>query len=569
MTVRKPSYEAFCLALLLISSFLLKLHHLDHRALTYWDESFHAVVARNLLSHPLKPTLVDVPYLPNDHKDWTVTHIWLHKPILPLWQIALAYSVLGVNTLALRLPSALLSTGALWLTYGIGKNLLDSRAGVIAAALQAANPAIMSLVHGYLFSDHIDVALLFWVELGVYFLVRAMRTGSWCHVLLAGTTQGLAYLSKSYLAAIISGLAFTAWFLPVAGLMRREEFRLRIAHLLVLLGATLVTIAPWTLYSMVHYPQEFWHEHALVWKHLYSNVEIWRAPWDRLVFDYMVFLYDVFYTPVLVAGLVLWRQAFLQRHGGLVIVYAWAVGVLLPHVLAASKTPSATLIGMPPFFLLLGCLVSQGWRTQGWTLAAWFGIVAMSMLFPGAFKGWGVGYSDPPRFAGIMREALWVIWHVAGALGGVLLIAVAAHLWRAFFSAGLGRLKPMIQIGALGLAAAGTIILFFQAGVTAWRITEINRNEPTYADIAAFARKLPENAVLLFNGGEEGEYLLTMFLAKRTCYSLAGKNLDETAQAIQQRGGRAYIVSFQDLPLRVLYESKEDRRRIYEWAGTT
>jgi len=123
------------LGLMLLATFLLKLRHLDHTALNHWDEVFHAVVARNLLKHPLKPTLVDVPYLPFQGGHWDESHLWLHKPTLPLWQIALAFAVLGINTFALRLPSAILSTGAACLTYLIGKEVLDRRAALIAAAL--------------------------------------------------------------------------------------------------------------------------------------------------------------------------------------------------------------------------------------------------------------------------------------------------------------------------------------------------------------------------------------------------------------------------------------------------
>src|ERR1700676_3448114 len=138
------------LGLILLGTFLLKLRHLDHTGLTRWDEVFHAVVAQNVLKHPLKPTLVDVPYLPYDMTKWGENHVWLHKPILPFWQIALSFALLGVNTFALRLPSAILSTAAAWLTYLIGKELLDRRAALIAAALQAINPFLLTLVQGYL-----------------------------------------------------------------------------------------------------------------------------------------------------------------------------------------------------------------------------------------------------------------------------------------------------------------------------------------------------------------------------------------------------------------------------------
>src|SRR5687768_14125671 len=47
------------LGLVLWSTFILKLYNLDHTGLTRWDEVFHAIVARNAMKHPLKPTLVD------------------------------------------------------------------------------------------------------------------------------------------------------------------------------------------------------------------------------------------------------------------------------------------------------------------------------------------------------------------------------------------------------------------------------------------------------------------------------------------------------------------------------
>ena len=132
-TLWKLLLPPFLLAIILWSTFVVKLHNLDHTALRRWDEVYHAVVAKNVLKHPLKPTLVDVPYLPYDMKKWGENHVWLHKPILPFWQIALSFALLGVNTFALRLPSAILGTGAACLTYLIGKDLFDRRTALIGA----------------------------------------------------------------------------------------------------------------------------------------------------------------------------------------------------------------------------------------------------------------------------------------------------------------------------------------------------------------------------------------------------------------------------------------------------
>ena len=211
--------------MILCGSFLLKLHHLDHAAVKPLDEVFHAIVARNFLKHPLTPTLVDRPFLPYNRDDWLANHIWLHKPPMAMWQIAVSYAILGVGTLALRLPSAILSTLAAGLTYLIGVRLLDRTSALIAAALQAFNPVILMLTHGYVFSDHVDISLLFWTELSIYFLILAVPSfngGDFGEIsraakhrrfflILCGITQGLAFLSKTYPALIVTLLALVVF----------------------------------------------------------------------------------------------------------------------------------------------------------------------------------------------------------------------------------------------------------------------------------------------------------------------------------------------------------------------
>lgn len=162
---------------ILLSSGTLLLRHLGHRGLTYWDESFHAIVARNLTKHPLKFTLYDQPWLAYNYTDWGGNHIWLHKPPVPMWQICISYYVLGINAFALRMPSAIIGTIAVWLTYRIAADVFDRRAGVIAAFLQGFNPFLFASIHGYRYSDHIDITLLFWVEVSCWLLLRAIRTG--------------------------------------------------------------------------------------------------------------------------------------------------------------------------------------------------------------------------------------------------------------------------------------------------------------------------------------------------------------------------------------------------------
>ena len=110
--------------------------------------------------------------------------------------------------------------------------------------------------------------------------------------------------------------------------------------------------------------------------HLYKNVEGWGAPWDRVVFDYLIAIYGVFYTPVVVAALAMLGKTIAGRHMGLWLSYAWILGVMTPHLYAVSKTPSATVIAMPACFMLLGCLVAEASRGKVEPLAALAGILS-------------------------------------------------------------------------------------------------------------------------------------------------------------------------------------------------
>ena len=411
---QKWSFYNLSLFVIIISSSILKLRYLGHTALHSVDECCHALVAKNLLKHPFKPTLIDIPYLPTSVVDWGTNHVWLHKPVLGMWQIAGSYWLFGVSTWSLRFPSVILSAAAVWLTYLIGKELLSRQAGFIAATIQAFSPFMMRLIHGYQFSDAIDISLLFWTEFAIYFLIRAMHTGRSWHIVLAGFGQGCAFLSKSYLALIVTGLAITAWIAPMLGMGRSDQHQIRGRYILDMTGAFLLTALPWTLWIAIRFPAEFQHEHLYIWLHLTSNIEKWGAPWHKVILDYGPMMYGVFYVPVCIAVLILFVKLFSEENIGLTLTYAWGFGVLIPHLLAATKTPSATLIGMPAFLLVFGEVVYRCllWLQRRETLLfrVMIIIVVLNLLVLGIFtirRTWQITSlnQNTPTFAEIATYA--------------------------------------------------------------------------------------------------------------------------------------------------------------------
>lgn len=72
-----------------------------------WDESFHALVAKNAADNLLAPHLLNSPNYGYQPLLWVNNYIWLHKPPLTIWQMALSIDFFGQNLFAVRFPFVL------------------------------------------------------------------------------------------------------------------------------------------------------------------------------------------------------------------------------------------------------------------------------------------------------------------------------------------------------------------------------------------------------------------------------------------------------------------------------
>jgi len=536
------------LAAILATGFFLTLRDLGHPCLTYFDESFHAVVARNLLKHPLTPTLLDHPYRPVDPRNWEETHIWLHKGIVPLWIIAGSYKLLGVDVFALRLPSLLLNTAAIWLTFEIGRRLMDRRAGLIAAALQALSPCFGFLVRGRSFSDHVDITLLFWLEAAFLFLTIGLQSGRWRWFIFAGVAQGLAFLTKSFVGILPGAALLLMLVLRMTGLRPLYAWK----ALLIVMGVTVATAAPWTIWCMVKFPAEFWHELWHVGQHLQADVEGWAAPWYRIYLKYAPVLFGGFYTPVIVALLISIGRVIWRRVEGLALPVAWAVVVLSVFTLATAKPPMATMIAMPAMYLLLAGMISRALCGEAVELFAWIAIVAACLIDSGRSAR---GAEVPTDFLTAARQEMWVFRQLG--------VGLAAALLGAWYS----RTRSRMGLSATRAAEFATVIsaaLLWPMLKEDWKAGEGDPNEPTYTEIGEYVQtKLPANAVMLVDRAYDGEHRIMQFYTDRTCYP-ASNDFLSVAEEIRRNGGEPMLFSYRIWNLPVIYTSPHDQRTIYQ-----
>jgi len=150
----------FAIALLILCGLGLYMFVSADFFLHDWDERYHALVAKNLIKHPLVPTLYDNPLLPYDYKNWAGNHIWLHKQPFPLWTMASSLYIFGVNEIVLRLPSIIMSSVGILLTFSIGKYFFDKKVGFLAAFFFSINGLIIEMTGGRVATDHIDISFM-------------------------------------------------------------------------------------------------------------------------------------------------------------------------------------------------------------------------------------------------------------------------------------------------------------------------------------------------------------------------------------------------------------------------
>ena len=188
--------------LLIICGAILRIYVGADFYIHQWDESFHALVAKNILQHPFVMTLYDNPVLPYDYKNWAANHIWLHKPPLPIWTIASSMMLFGVNEFAVRLPSVIFSILGIWLTYEIAKHFFNKRVAFISSFLFSIHGLVIEAATGRIGQDHVDTFFLFFIELAVFFSIRYVQKEKIIYTFLTGISIGAAILSK-WLPALI------------------------------------------------------------------------------------------------------------------------------------------------------------------------------------------------------------------------------------------------------------------------------------------------------------------------------------------------------------------------------
>lgn len=317
-----------------------------------WDEQVHAVVAKSLMTNPLKPTLMP-DIFPYNIGNWTANHIWLHKQPMFLWLIAVSYKIFGVNLFALRLPSLVFSVFTLFSIYRMGILQFNKSIAFYAVLIFGSLYYLNELITGYFPTDHNDTAFLCFVTASMWGLsehINNPESLKW--KILIGVFAGMAILTK-YLTGLF---VFGPWLIYLLVTIKVTNFNLKyFSSLITSLSVTLSVSLPWQIYILYKFPNEAIYEYTYNSKHFTEVIEGHEGDMFYYIENFNLTIIDNFKFIFPFALIAFWM---ISKNRSLSI--AITIGVLFVFIfftIAKTKMPAFTLITYPYLILGLSALV--------------------------------------------------------------------------------------------------------------------------------------------------------------------------------------------------------------------
>jgi 4-amino-4-deoxy-L-arabinose transferase len=325
--------------LLLFAAFVIRLMMIGlDPYLHNWDERFHAVVAKNMMQHPLKPMMRMEAILPYNIADWCCNYIWVHKQPLFLWQMALSMKIFGVNTIALRLPNVIMETFAVYCIYRTATIWTrNSAIAYLSALLFAASYYSLELCSGRMSLDHNDVMMGGYVTASIWAFCEYTENKTWKWAILVGVFSGCAILVKWLTGLLIFG----GWGIYLLADNRYRSDLQSYKHLAAGSVACLLVSLPWQLYIRIAFPAESAAHYAYNYKHIFEDLDHPGTVWTHIEFMSTTYSGILFLAFMFLGMLLSWRRSF-NKHLSFAMLSMFIVVYGFFSFVVATKMPGLT-----------------------------------------------------------------------------------------------------------------------------------------------------------------------------------------------------------------------------------
>lgn len=275
--------------------------------------------------------------------------IYFSKPIMIYWLIMGAYNLLGVSEFAARLPSALLATMSVALTFAMAQRIKGGRAGLLAALVLASSPLFCTFGRMCL----VDMAFTTWLTAALAATLFTLSRGGGKQWPLIYIALGLAVLTKGPAALVMFAGAFIFF-----AIVQRGDWRdyVRELRLLPGLGILAVVSVPWFV-AVGLATDWLWPKVFLFFENMgrfegQTNHRNTNPFYYLLVLAYGLFPWTII-APALVGKI---RQSFIDNR--LVCLLAcWVVAVVGAFTLSSTKLQTYILPAFPAVAVLFGLAI--------------------------------------------------------------------------------------------------------------------------------------------------------------------------------------------------------------------
>ncbi len=325
--------------------------------LNLWDEQYHALVAKNLLSNPLKPTLYSNPLLHFDYRNWTANNVWLHKQPLFLWQIALSLKLFGISELSVRIPSIIMHAFIPVFIYRIGSITINKNSAYYGALFFATAYFPLELIVGGYSTDHNDIAFLFYITASLWSWFEYSQSNKTYWLVLIGIFSGCAVLVKWLMGLLI----YVVWIISKLVWGLSGKFKIKSYLPILYSGSVSISVfLPWVLYARIKYPKEFLYEYALNGKHFFEVIEGHSKGFFYYFTNGLMELYGTgdAIPAIVLAGIVIMLIKVINNKYRIFIMIT-IIFVYLFYTAAATKMVGFVLIVAPFIYLGIGTLVNE------------------------------------------------------------------------------------------------------------------------------------------------------------------------------------------------------------------
>jgi len=332
---------------------------------TLWDnsETAYGEVAREiLLTH-----------------DWVIMHFnglpWFVQPPLYFWIGAVFAKVLGVGTLALRLPAALATIAMGGMTGYAVTRQAGSRAGIFASVILSTS--LMQAVVGRL--AIMDALLDLAVAFTIFWWFRALQTGRDRYAVYGWIAAAFGFLAKGPVAPVIALLVVVPYAIwerhsqslqhvaqQQTGVPQTPSWRGWIGGALLFL----VVIVPW--FAVLTHQAGFATLRIMIGHYTFERytgvIENQSGPfWYYLPVVILGFFPWVAFLPVAIA----WGARFLSNPSDptiarlLRLAFVWSIVPFVFFSFAKTKLPNYIALELPALALLVGVYFDAIARKQG------------------------------------------------------------------------------------------------------------------------------------------------------------------------------------------------------------